>query len=214
MARISRGRTFRDVVITSQTFGTLGCAMFFGIFGNNAMYQYLTGRFDFLAVTASQGESAAIVGALMHLTEIEPLAILILVIFIFVGFIYSATTVNSSAYAIATVASKDMTEGTDVEPHLFNRVIWALFLGGIALALMYQDEVVRQSAAAASGTAEAVAESTGMATTSVLTALKVSSLGVAIPLMVCVLISILSFLKWIKEDKPHLEKGSLPEESD
>ena len=143
-----------------------------------------------------------------------PLAILILVIFIFVGFIYSATTVNSSAYAIATVASKDMAEGTDVEPNLFNRVIWAIFLGGIALALMYQDEVVRQSAAAASGTAEAVAESTGMATTSVLTALKVSSLGVAIPLMVCVLISILSFLKWIKEDKPHLEKGSLPEESD
>ena len=47
-----------------------------------------------------------------------------------------------------------------------------------------------------------------------LTALKVSSLGVAIPLMVCVLISILSFLKWIREDKPHLEKGTLPEESD
>ena len=212
MARISRGRTFRDVVITSQTFGTLGCAMFFGIFGNNAMYQYLTGRFDFLAVTASQGESAAIVGALMHLTEIGPLAILILVIFIFVGFIYSATTVNSSAYAIATVASKDMAEGTDVEPNLFNRVIWAVFLGGIALALMYQDEVVKQSATAPGGV-EAAVESTGVATTSVLTALKVSSLGVAIPLMVCVLISILSFLKWIKEDKPHLEKGSLPEES-
>ncbi len=29
------------------------------------MYQYLTGRFDFLAVTASQDENAAIVGALM-----------------------------------------------------------------------------------------------------------------------------------------------------
>jgi BCCT family betaine/carnitine transporter len=207
MARISRGRTFRDVVITAQTFGTLGCAMFFAIFGNNAMYQYLTGRFDFLAVTASQGESAAIIGALMHLTQFEPLALMILVIFIFVGFIYSATTVNSSAYAIATVASKDMTEGTDVEPQLFNRVIWAVFLGAIALALMYQDEIVKQSDAA-----EAVAGSTGMATTSVLTALKVSSLGVAIPLMVCVLIAILSFLKWIAQDKPHLEEGALPED--
>lgn len=214
MARISRGRTFRDVVITAQTFGTLGCAMFFGIFGNNAMYQHLTGRFDFLAVTASQGESAAIVGALMHLTEFGPLATLILVIFIFVGFIYSATTVNSSAYAIATVASKDMTEGIEVEPNLFNRVIWAIFLGGIALALMYQDETIKQSATAAPGAADAVAESTGMAATSVLTALKVSSLGVAIPLMVCVLIAILSFLKWLKEDKPHLETGNLPEESD
>jgi len=214
MARISRGRTFRDVVITAQTFGTLGCAMFFAIFGNNAMYQYLTGRFDFLAVMANQGDSAAIVGALMHLTEYEPLALAILVIFVFVGFIYSATTVNSSAYAIATVASKDMTEGTDVEPQLFNRIIWAIFLGAIALALMYQDEVVKQSAAAASDAVSAAAESTGAGMTSVLTALKVSSLGVAIPLMVCVLISTLSFLKWIREDKPHLEKGALPEEID
>ncbi len=121
--------------------------MFFALFGNNAMYQYLTGRFDFLAVTASQGENAAIVGALMHLTDVGPLALLILVLFVFVGFIYSATTVNASAYAIATVASKNMDEGTDVEPHVFNRVIWAVFLGAIALALMYQEEVVTQSAA-------------------------------------------------------------------
>jgi len=35
--------------------------------------QYLTGRFDFLAVTASQGENAAIVGALMQLGELGPL---------------------------------------------------------------------------------------------------------------------------------------------
>jgi BCCT family betaine/carnitine transporter len=214
MARISRGRTFRDVVITAQTFGTLGCAMFFAIFGNNAMYQYLTGRFDFLAVMAKEGESAAIVGALMHLTEFGPLATAILVIFVFVGFIYSATTVNSSAYAIATVASKDMTEGTDVEPHLFNRIIWAVFLGAIALALMYQEEVIKQSTATAVDAVEVVVESTGAEMTSVLTALKVSSLGVAIPLMVCVMIAILSFLKWIREDKPHLEKGSLPEEID
>jgi choline-glycine betaine transporter len=97
---------------------------------------------------------------------------------------------------------------------VFNRVIWAVFLGAIALALMYQDEIVKQSAAATPDSVEAVVGSTGVATTSVLTALKVSSLGVAIPLMVCVLISILSFLKWIKEDKPHLEKSTLPEESD
>jgi hypothetical protein len=34
---------------------------------------YLTGRFDFLAVTVSQGENAAIVGALMQLGEFGPL---------------------------------------------------------------------------------------------------------------------------------------------
>jgi choline-glycine betaine transporter len=102
--------------------------------------------------------------------------------------------VNASAYSIATVASKDMTEGTDVEPHLSNRIIWVIFLGAIALALMYQDQVVTQA--------------TGPGTTSVLTALKVSSLAVALPLMVCIFIAVLSFLKWIREDKPHLQKGT------
>jgi BCCT family betaine/carnitine transporter len=202
-ARISRGRTFRDIIVTALTFGSLGCAMFFAIFGNNAMYQQLTGRFDFLAVAASQGEDAAIIGALMHMTDIHILGLIILLIFIFVGFIYSATTVNASAYAIATVASKGMEEGTDVEPHLFNRVIWAIFLGAIALALMYQHEV----SSAAAGAANAGAAS-------VLTALKVSSLVVAIPLMVCIVISILSFLRWIKEDQPHLEKETAPEKHD
>jgi hypothetical protein len=33
----------------------------------------LTGRFDLLAVTASQGENSAIVGALTHLGEFGPL---------------------------------------------------------------------------------------------------------------------------------------------
>jgi BCCT family betaine/carnitine transporter len=207
-ARISRGRSFREVVATALTFGTLGCAMFFGIFGNNAMYQYLTGRFDFLGVAASRGEDAAIIGALMQITDVEPLALLILVVFVFVGFVYSATTVNSSAYSIATVASKDMTEGTDVEPHLFNRVIWAVFLGAIALALMYQDDAVRQTTAVG----QAAVETARLGTGSVLKALKTSSLVVALPLMVCIFISVLSFLKWIKQDKPHLEKSKLADD--
>jgi BCCT family betaine/carnitine transporter len=193
MARISRGRTFRDLVLTSLCFGSLGGAVFFGIFGNNAIYQYLTGQFDFLAVAAAQGENAAIIGALMHMTDYAFLAFVILLIFVFVGFVYSATTLNSSAYAIATVASKGMTEGTDVEPRLFNRITWAIFLGAVALGLMYQDDVVQRAADATSGGS------------SLLTAVKASSLIVAVPLMVCVVIAIASFFKWIGEDRPHLQ---------
>ncbi|MEE9218311.1 MAG: BCCT family transporter, partial [Acidobacteriota bacterium] len=159
------------------------------------------------------GENAAIIGALMHVTDIAPLALIILVIFICVGFIYSATTVDSSAYSIAMVTSKGMTEGTDVEPHLFNRVIWAIFLGATALALMYQDEIVKQASTAAVAEAgRSVAETSGPGTTSVLVALKASSLVVAIPLMICISIAVLSLLKWLKEDKPHLEKSTLSED--
>ncbi len=211
-ARISRGRTFREIVFTAQIAGSLGSAVFFGIFGNNAMHQYLTGHYDFLVVAAEHGENAAIIGALMHVTDIDALALAILVLFVFVGFIFTATTVDSSAYSIASVASKDMTKGTDVEPHLMNRLTWAVLLGAIALALMYQDEIVKHSAlAAAAGGGEAVVQTAELGASSMLQALKVSSLTVAIPIMICVFISILSFLKWIKEDEPHLEKSTRPE---
>ncbi|MDH5305818.1 MAG: BCCT family transporter [Myxococcales bacterium] len=203
MARISRGRTFRDVVATSLCFGTLGGAAFFGIFGSNALYQTLTGRFDFIAVAAERGENAAIIGALMHMTDDATLDLIILAIFVFVGFVYSATTVNASAYAIATVSSKEMTRGTDVEPHLLNRITWAIFLGAIALGLMYQDHVAQAAAAtAAARSGAALGTTSAPAAASLLTALKVSSLIVAVPLMACMLIAVLSFLRWIKEDEP------------
>jgi BCCT family betaine/carnitine transporter len=136
------------------------------------------------------------------MTDYGFLALVILVVFVFVGFVYSATTLNSSAYAIATVASKGMTEGTDVEPRLFNRITWAIFLGAVALGLMYQDEVVQRAAAGAGAVAPGGS--------SLLTAVKVSSLIVAVPLMVCVSIAVASFFKWIGEDRPHLQVETRP----
>ena len=115
---------------------------------------------------------------------------------------------DTSAYSIATVASKNLTAGNQAEPHLYNRIIWAIFLGAIALALMYQDRLTQM--APASGAGEAAAYAAGPGNTSVLTALKTSSLVVALPLMICIFISVLSFLKWLKEDKPHLDHGTLP----
>ena len=52
------------------------------------------------------------------------------------AFIYSATTLQASAYTIASVASKDLVAG-ESEPKRWNRLFWALALGGMAVALMY-----------------------------------------------------------------------------
>ena len=58
------------------------------------------------------------------------------------------------------------------------------------------------------GSAGSGAYATAPGGASVLTALKVSSLAVAIPLMACIFVAVLSFLKWIKQDEPHLEKST------
>ncbi|SDO68141.1 BCCT family transporter [Desulforhopalus singaporensis] len=172
IARISKGRTFRDLAVTVTLAGSAGCALFFMIFGNNSMYAELHDLFPVLETMKTQGAPAAILGVLMQM----PLKSLILPLFIFVGFVYSGTTVDSSAYAIATVASKDMKEGE--EPVLFNRAFWAIALGAIALVLMKLGG---------------------------LGPLKTSSIVVSLPLIFLMGLSIVSLRRWLKEDYPEQE---------
>lgn len=173
IARISKGRTFRDLTATVILAGSGGCALFFLIFGNNAMHAELNDIFPVIEVMKNQSPSAAIIGVLMQM----PMKWLILPLFIFVGFVYSGTTVDSSAYALATVSSKNLKEGQ--EPILFNRGFWAIALGGIALVLMKLGG---------------------------LGPLKTASLVVSVPLIFLMVISVFSLLKWLKQDYSHLHK--------
>jgi BCCT family betaine/carnitine transporter len=167
IARISKGRTFRDLTTTVLLAGSGGCALFFMLFGNNAMHAELNNLYPVLDTMKDQSASAAILGVLSQFK----MQWLIMPLFIFVGFIYSATTVDSSAYSLAAVASKDTHGG--LEPMLFNRAFWAIALGGIALVLM---------------------KIGGLAP------LKTSSLVVGVPLVFLMGISYVSLLRWLRED--------------
>ncbi|SHO51555.1 BCCT family transporter [Desulfopila aestuarii] len=171
IARISKGRTFRDLAVTVTLAGAGGCALFFMVFGNTAMYYELNNIYPVLATIKDQSASAAILGVLHQM----PLWYVVLPLFVLVGFVYSATTVDSSAYAIAVVASKD-THG-DHEPNLVNRAFWAIALGAIALVLMKLGG---------------------------LGPLKTASIVVSVPLIVLMGISVVSLLRWLKEDQADL----------
>jgi len=161
ITRVSRGRTFKEIILAVCTVGPLGCALFFAIFGNTALHMELNGIFPVVQTMNDMGAPGAL-----------PMALLLLVLFCILGFIYSATTVDSSAYTIAAVASKNL--APDQEPRAWNRIFWALALGGIALALMNIGG---------------------------LKALQTSSLIMALPLMAIMVVSVFSLFKWLKQDK-------------
>ena len=46
IARISKGRRLKEVMIGTIAYGTLGCVLFFGIFGNYAVYLQISGQFN------------------------------------------------------------------------------------------------------------------------------------------------------------------------
>lgn len=172
IARVSRGRTFRDLSTSVILAGSGGCALFFMLLGNNAMHAELKGLYPVLDTIKNQNASVAIIGLLNQL----PLQFIVMPLFVLVGFVYTATTVDSSAYCLATVASRGFREGH--EPNLTNRAFWALALGGIGLALMKLGG---------------------------LGPLKTSSLVVGVPLVFLMAISFFSLLRWLKEDQADIQ---------
>ncbi|WP_079479303.1 BCCT family transporter [Halobacillus salinus] len=129
VARISRGRTIRQMVLGTMVYGTLGCILFFGIMGNFGLYMQLTGSFDVIGFMNENGAPATIVEIINQL----PLAKFMVLLFTILAIIFLATTFDSSSYILASVVQKNV-EG---EPLRWNRLFWAFALCLMPLVLMF-----------------------------------------------------------------------------
>lgn len=131
VARISRGRTIRQVIFGMMAFGSLGCWLFYMILGNFSLYLELEGIANITSVLNATSPSAAIVATLEHL----PLATMVIAAFSLVAIIFAATTYDSASYALASGATLNLGIGDD--PARWHRVFWAFTLGLLPIALMY-----------------------------------------------------------------------------
>lgn len=129
VARISKGRTIKEIVTAECVWGTLGCWVYFAILGGYSLNVELHGAQSMTQLMADKGPAMAIATILSSL----PLSQIILPLFVILMFIFLATTLDSSAYMLAAVASKDLSG--NAEPERWNRVVWALVLGVMAVAM-------------------------------------------------------------------------------
>ncbi|WP_342513983.1 BCCT family transporter [Sporosarcina sp. FSL K6-1522] len=132
-ARISKGRTIKELIVGQLIGGTLGCWLAFAIFGNTSMFFEITGVVPVLDILQNEGAPAAILASLQAL----PLGGVVMVLFLLVAAIFLATTVNSAAYTLSDVASINLKEGE--EPARWYRVFWGIVLTSISIVLMYGD---------------------------------------------------------------------------
>ena len=133
IAKISRGRTIRQMTVGSIFFGSLGCAVFFVILGNYGLYLQLSGALDLITILNEQGATTAIFAVLKTL----PMATAVIVVFVILAVLFTATTFDSISYILASVVQHEV----DGEPHRWNRLFWAftlcilpavlLFIGGL-----------------------------------------------------------------------------------
>lgn len=171
-ARISRGRTIRGLILAMLVAGSFGCWIAFAILGNTGLYFQLNDIVPVTQILNDQGGTAAIVAILQGL----PLGTVALVVFLALLVIFLATTLDSSAYTMAAVASSELHPEED--PARWHRVFWAVALATVSIALM-----------AAGG----------------LEPLQTLSIITAFPLIFILGIAALSFRKWLIEEQPHMQ---------
>jgi BCCT family betaine/carnitine transporter len=137
VARISGGRTIREVVIGVVVGGSLACWAGFSILGHTTMKMVSEGQEGFSQLLSDASESGSIDGpmAVVELLKVQPMSGPVTVVFFVLTFIFVATSLDSAAFALSASASEDLPpEG---QPPRWHRLVWAFVLAGVALCLMY-----------------------------------------------------------------------------
>jgi BCCT family betaine/carnitine transporter len=170
VARISRGRTIRQVVIGMLLFGSAGCWVLLAAWGGYVIHLQTQGTLDVYEILRSSGGSndATIVAILRSIPGSKYLFI---PAFAVLCFVFLATTLNSAAYTLSSQVTRVLS-GTE-EPPRWNRTMWGIILGLFAVGLL---------------------------STGALKAVQLSSLVVALPLIPVLLLMVVSLMKWIRED--------------
>jgi len=137
VTRISKGRTIRQMITGMMFWGSLGGWLFYIIMGNYSLFLELNGIVDITGIMSSQSPTAAIVAML----ETLPLAALAIAVFSIIAIIFAATTYDSASYTLASSATLHLKAGDD--PARWHRVVWALALGVMPIALMLLDAPLR-----------------------------------------------------------------------
>lgn len=132
IARISKGRSVKQMVAGSLVFGSLGCILFFGVLGNYGLSLQLTGSLDIMTALNELGPAFTIVEILKTL----PLAKVAIVLVALLCFVFAANSYDSASYIIAANSQIRVENGESV-PIL--RLIWAFGLSLLPIGFILLD---------------------------------------------------------------------------
>lgn len=129
-ARISKGRTLREVAIGQMVWCSLGCWVAMATLGNYAIKLQMSGTADIAAALESGGQP----GAVLAILETMPLPKLMMTIVALLCFVFMATTVDSSAFVAAE--STYIHADSDTGAPRWCRVFWAVVICAITFVLL------------------------------------------------------------------------------
>lgn len=136
LAKISQGRTIREVIIGTILFGSLGAFAFFSIIGNFGLNLYLTEVVNLPQILAETRPAAAVIAALQTM----PMAVLVILVYVGVVAFYTAAGLESFSFMLGAVSQKQVgEEGVTLPVRIFWTVLlitlasFMIHIGGIAI---------------------------------------------------------------------------------
>lgn len=129
-AKISKGRTLRQIAFGQLVLCTLGCWVAMGTFGNFAIKQQMNGLVDVSGYLANGDEAGAIIALISTL----PMSKVFMIVLLFIAFIFLATTMDSSAFAAAEMTA--VQTGEDELAPRWLRIVWAAVAAVIAFIVV------------------------------------------------------------------------------
>ena len=137
IARISKGRTLRQVILGMLFFGTLGTWLFYMILGGFAMNLELSGEFSVVQSMNSFGHADTAIAVVKNLS----FEMFMVFIFCLITIIFVTTSYDSMSYVISYHVLKTSNENKEPDKKL--RLFWAIILGILPAALViYSDHSV------------------------------------------------------------------------
>lgn len=129
-ARISMGRTIRQVVVGIIGLGSLGTFLFLSVAGGYVLYLEGNNILDAVELLNARGMATLVAVVIGHL----PSPTFMLAVVTILTVIFYATTFDSAAYVLASICTKDLPG--DQEPGRRYRAAWAIALSLIAISLL------------------------------------------------------------------------------
>lgn len=128
VARISRGRTIRQVVFATMIAGTAATFPWFITVGGFALVLQHTGQVPLLSALSEHGVAVSMYPILEQLPGGE----LLVVLFLLLVFTFLVTTIDSATVSLAIFTTE---EGT-LDPSVANRFVWGLIIGLLTSLLL------------------------------------------------------------------------------
>lgn len=131
IAKVSKGRTLRSVIINTLVSGSVGCFAFFGILGSLTIERHISGAVDVVGILGAGQGNSAIIAVMQTL----PFSAVFMIIFCVISVLFLATTLDGAAFTMASTATPKLAENE--EPHPLHRLFWCVMLALVPLTMIF-----------------------------------------------------------------------------